>query len=149
GSGDDVERLRTKALAGIAANNIQFTGFVAPEELDALYRSAALFALPSRGEGFGLVYLEAMTHRLPCIGSVHDAAVEVIVDGETGRLVDQNAPEGLAAAISGLLIDVDLRHRMGEAGWQRVTNEFSYERFKDRFLGLLHDDRRAAVSLSA
>ena len=120
GDGDDAPRLRRKAAESRAGTHILFTGFVPKATLDELYRRAALFALPSRGEGFGLVYLEAMTHRLACIGSVHDAAREVIVDGQTGRLVQQDDIDGLADTLTTLLIDEAQRRRMGDAGHVRL-----------------------------
>ena len=138
GTGDDVQRLMEKAAASRAGGYIRFNGFVSKTRLDSLYQSAALFALPSRGEGFGLVYLEAMARRLACIGSIHDAAGEVIVDGETGRLVDQHDVAALAETIAALLLDEDNRRRMGEAGHARLTTEFTFERFRDRIRGLLH-----------
>jgi phosphatidyl-myo-inositol dimannoside synthase len=137
GNGDDLPRLQNEAAAGRAARNIRFTGFVSREQLDELYRSASLFALPSRGEGFGLVYLEAMSYGLPCVGAIHDAAGEVIVDGQTGRLVDQADLAGLADAIATLLVDGDSRRRMGQAGRSRVLAEFSFEQFRARVVGLV------------
>ena len=102
-----------------------------------LYGQAAVFALPSRGEGFGLVYLEAMAAGLPCIGSTDDAAVDVIEDGRTGLLVRQDDVTALAGAVSRLLSDEALRRRMGEAGRARQQSVFSYANFRDRTLGLL------------
>ena len=150
GEGDDRERLKKKAAASPAAGTIVFTGFVQKPMLEALYERAALFALPSRGEGFGLVYLEAMAHRLPCVGSIHDAAREVIVDGQTGRLVDQRNVDALADTLAMLLADESQRRRLGEAGRARVLNEFSFERFRDRVYELLHVEHRPeAVGVSA
>ncbi len=97
GDGDDLPRLQQKAHElGIGSETI-FTGFVSADELHGWYDAASVFAMPSRGEGFGLVYLEAMSHGLPCIGSVHDAAGEIIDDGVTGHLVDQSDPRELGA----------------------------------------------------
>ena len=56
-----------------------------PRPVDA--RLVRIFAMPSRNEGFGLVYIEAMSHGVPCIASTEDAAGEVIDDGRTGFLV--------------------------------------------------------------
>jgi phosphatidylinositol alpha-1,6-mannosyltransferase len=134
GDGNDVARLKHKAAASGAAASIVFTGFVPKPTLEALYGHSALFALPSRGEGFGLVYLEAMTQRLPCIGSVHDAASEVIVDQVTGRLVDQTDVGHLADVIADLLLDEPRRRMMGEAGRARALHDFSFDRFKNRLL---------------
>jgi phosphatidylinositol alpha-1,6-mannosyltransferase len=132
GHGDDMPRLRNKAARSSAANSIVFTGYVDRSTLSGLYDDAALFALPSRGEGFGLVYLEAMAHRRACVGSVHDAAGDVIVDGVTGRLVDQRDPAVLAGAIVALLHDDRLRARMGEAGRRRLLEHFTFDRFTER-----------------
>lgn len=137
GGGDDAARLRAKAAASSAASQIVFTGYVSDGQLASLYRQAAVFALPSRGEGFGLVYLEAMAQGLPCIGSIHDAATDVIVDHETGRLVDQDHGDHLADAVTALLADQALRHRLGEAGRVREREVFSFDRFAARAHELL------------
>jgi phosphatidylinositol alpha-1,6-mannosyltransferase len=147
GAGDDAARLKQKAARGGAGTNILFTGFVSRATLDTLYRRAALFALPSRSEGFGLVYLEAMTHRLACVGSVHDAAREVIVDGQTGQLVQQDDIDGLADTIAALLLDEPRRRRMGEAGHERLMKEFSVDRFSDRLCALLPVGSSMAAAL--
>jgi phosphatidylinositol alpha-1,6-mannosyltransferase len=144
GDGDDAGRLRRLAGAVGVSDAVRFTGFLTRAELDAEYARAGVFALPSRGEGFGLVYLEAMAHGLACIGSVHDAAGEVIRDGETGLLVDPDDPGSLARAIVGLLQSPGLRHRLGRAGQERVEREFSYARFRHRLTSVL-DKRLGAV----
>lgn len=130
GEGDDRSRLETRARAGAAADRIRFTGFVDRAALDRLYAEASVFVLPSRGEGFGLVYLEAMAHGLPCIGSIHDAASEIVVDGETGLLVDPDDGAALARAVGLMLSDEPLRRRCGEAGYRRVATHFSRDRFR-------------------
>jgi len=91
-----------------------------------------VFAMPSRGEGFGIAYLEAMAHGLPCIGSVHDAAGEVIEDGVTGYLVDQSDTRALADRVSRLLGDDAGRREMGEAGRRRLRERFTADRFARR-----------------
>ncbi|MBS1817526.1 MAG: glycosyltransferase family 4 protein [Acidobacteria bacterium] len=137
GGGDDRERLEGRAAAGQVPSRIVFTGFVAESALDRLFEECAIFALPSRGEGFGLVYLEAMAHGRPCVGSVHDAAGDVIEDGVTGRLVDQADIQGLSTTLAALLVDEPLRRRMGEAGRARLRARFSFDRFRARVLHLL------------
>ena len=137
GDGDDAPRLKQKAAETPCAERIHFCGFVTDRELRALYAQAALFALPSDGEGFGLVYLEAMTHGLPCVGSIHDAASEIIVDGVTGQLVDQRDIAGLSGAIASLLLDDARRRAMGRAGHARATTEFTFDRFCARLCDLI------------
>jgi phosphatidylinositol alpha-1,6-mannosyltransferase len=137
GDGDDRPRLESRARASSASDRIRFTGFVTEPELARQYAGAAVFAMPSRGEGFGLVYLEAMAHGVPCIGSRDDAASEVIVDGETGLLVESARPDSLVDALRTLLSDADLRGRLGEAGRARVHRHFTFETFRGRLIGVL------------
>ena len=137
GRGDDAERLRRKAAAAGLAEHVVFLGFVPDATLEALFRRAALFAMPSRGEGFGLVYLQAMRAGLPCVGSSADAAGDVVVHGDTGLLVDQLDPAALADALARLLGDAALRGRMGEAGRRRFHAEFTFARFRDRLAPIL------------
>jgi glycosyltransferase involved in cell wall biosynthesis len=108
-----------------------------------LYARSALFALPSGAEGFGLVYLEAMTNRLACIGSHQDAASEIIVDGVTGRLVDQQNITDLADAVATLLLDEARRRAMGQAGYARATTEFTFDRFSTRLCELIDSAERS------
>ena len=137
GDGDDAPRLKRKAAQTPCADRIRFYGFVPSPTLQALYDRSALFALPSGGEGFGLVYLEAMTHRLACVGSLQDAASEIVVDGVTGRLVEQRDIGALSQTLTALLLDDPRRRAMGEAGRIRATTEFSFDRFSARLCALL------------
>jgi phosphatidylinositol alpha-1,6-mannosyltransferase len=139
GRGDDVDRLRRKAAGAGLAGHVIFPGFVSDATLEALLRRVALFAMPSRGEGFGLVYLQAMRAGLPCVGSPLDAAGDVIEHGETGLLADPADREALADAVARLLGDAGLRARMGGAGERRFRREFTFERFRDRLAPLLAD----------
>lgn len=137
GRGDDVERLHAKAAAVGVARSVHFTGFLPDAAVRAVLRHAAAFAMPSRGEGFGLVYLQAMRAGLPCIGSRDDAASDVIVDGETGLLVPEQEPDAIAGAVGRLLTDEAMRRRMGEAGHRRFEATFTYPRFRARLAGIL------------
>jgi phosphatidylinositol alpha-1,6-mannosyltransferase len=138
GGGDDLERLDTKARdLGVRAA-VDIKGFVSEAERSVLYRQACVFALPSAGEGFGLVYLEAMAHGLPCIGSTEDAAREVIVDDDTGYLVDRHDIPGLSARLLDLLVDESRRRAMGARGRARVDGAFRYPQFSRRLISLLH-----------
>jgi phosphatidylinositol alpha-1,6-mannosyltransferase len=137
GRGDDVERLRAKAAALGLGRNVTVPGFLPDAALRAVMRHAAVFAMPSRGEGFGLVYLQAMRAGIPCLGSRDDAASDVIVDGETGLLVPRQDPEAITGALIRLLTDDGMRHRMGDAGRRRFDNTFTYPRFRARLSGIL------------
>jgi phosphatidylinositol alpha-1,6-mannosyltransferase len=137
GDGDDRARLVSKAAALGIGDRVIFPGFLPVDALDHLYNRAAVFAMPSRGEGFGLVYVEAMAHGLPCVGSIHDAAGEVIEDGVTGSLVDQSNGPALADVLTRWLSDESTRRRLGQAGRERVQRHFTYGQFSHRLTGLL------------
>jgi phosphatidylinositol alpha-1,6-mannosyltransferase len=137
GTGDDVDRLRRKARDCGVGDRVTFTGFLSDSALRQAYADAAVFAMPSRGEGFGLTYLEAMAAALPCIGSVHDAAPEIIEDGVTGFLIDQQNKAQLVDRLRLLLSDPSRREDMGGRGRRRWQQHFTYEQFQRRFLGIL------------
>lgn len=133
GRGDD-----QPALARLAADHgvdqaTRFHGFVPDAELDAWYRRIRLSVMPSRGEGFGLVYLDAMRRGLPVIASSHDAASEVVVDQETGLLVNLDQPDTLPAALISLLGNSERATCMGEAGRARWQQHFRRSCFEQRF----------------
>jgi phosphatidylinositol alpha-1,6-mannosyltransferase len=137
GGGDDVERLRARARESGAGEAVSFLGRIPDPELSALYRRASLFVMPSRQEGFGLVYAEAMWHGLPCIGSTADAAGRVIDAGETGLLVPYGDVRAIAETVATLLGDPDRAQRMGQAGRLRARQRFTYDRFRSDLLRAL------------
>jgi phosphatidylinositol alpha-1,6-mannosyltransferase len=116
---------------------IELLGFVPEAALDALWARTAVLAMPSRGEGFGLAYLEAMRQGVPVIGSIHDAAQEVNVHGETGYNVDLAVPGALADSLIRVLDDRALARRLGAAGRARWEQHFRYSRFRERALPLI------------
>jgi phosphatidyl-myo-inositol dimannoside synthase len=140
GLGDDRGRLQEKARALGVASHVLFCGFVPDRALAALWEKVAVFAMPSAREGFGLVYLEAMRAGRPCVGSTSDAAGDIIVDHETGLLVDRTSRVALAEALVTLLTNEGMRSAMGEAGRRRFLTEFTADRFAAR-LKLILDDR--------
>jgi phosphatidylinositol alpha-1,6-mannosyltransferase len=115
-------------------DRIELLGFVPEDQLDALYRRSWLFAMPSRGEGFGVAYIEAMRHGLPVLASLHDAAREVNVHGETGMNVDLDVPGVLGDELARLLTSPDTLRRLGAGGRERWLAHFRYPAFAQRFL---------------
>jgi glycosyltransferase involved in cell wall biosynthesis len=119
------------------APGVTWRGWVSRTELAALYESASLFVLPSMFDAWGHVFVEAMGHGLPCIGSNVCAMPELIEDGVSGRLVARGAPELLANAIIELLSDPDQAARMGRSGHERVMRQMTWPRVVDRLLSSL------------
>jgi glycosyltransferase involved in cell wall biosynthesis len=146
GDGDDRPRLERLAQELGLTGHVLFTGAVSESELAALYDRSDVFVLPARtviddrnpkGEGFGIVFLEAMAFGKPVLGPNYGAPAELIRDGENGLLVDPDDPTAVAQAIIKLLTNPDLARTMGQAGSERVRAHYSYERFRERLRQLL------------
>jgi glycosyltransferase involved in cell wall biosynthesis len=125
GDGDDRGRLQARAQALGVADAVTFTGRLSEGALHRLYDQCALFVMPSDGDGFGLVFLEAMMHGLPCAGLRQGAAAEILADGVCGLLVDRDDVPGMAAQLATLLQDEERRRRLGQAGFERYRAEFT------------------------
>jgi len=91
-----------------------------------------VFALPSRIDSFGIVYLEAWANRKPVIGARAGGVPDVIDDGTDGVLVEFGNVEELANAIESLLADPSLRQEMGEKGWEKVTARYTWDQIYNR-----------------
>jgi glycosyltransferase involved in cell wall biosynthesis len=102
-------------------------GFVPPAELARLYARAAVVACPSRREGFGVACLEAMAHGRPVVASGVGGLLDLVVNGETGILVEPGNVPALRAALERLLADPALRRQLGEAGRRRAAEHFSWD----------------------
>jgi phosphatidylinositol alpha-1,6-mannosyltransferase len=124
---------------GLGPDIVEFRGFVPDSELALIWAQTTVFAMPSRGEGFGLVYIEAMRHGRPVIASVHDAAPEVNIDGETGFNVNLDRPGELVDRLVCLLRNPDLSAKLGFQGQQRWAKHFRYSAFRERFVPILRE----------
>ena len=134
-AGDGFERPELERLArerGIAERTT-FLGWVANAELPKYYRAAAVSVIPSLEEGFGIPAAEAMGCEVPVVASDAGGLPEVVEDGVTGRVVPRGDATALAGAISDLLRDPALRHRMGQAGRERALRLFDWDRSAEEF----------------
>ena len=131
GTGDDRSRLESLARTAGVADRVHFTGFIPADELCAHYNLCDVFAMPSTGEGFGIVFLEAMACGKPVLAGNRDGSVDPLADGRFGALVDPLDPEQLAGTLTQLL-----QHRYPHPlMWQpeelrrQVVAEFGFEKF--------------------
>lgn len=124
GDGDDMPRLKEVAESHGVVHRVRFVGFVTEQEKLAWLRSASVFVMPGRGEGFGFVFLEALACGTPCVGSLLDGSREALRGGELGELVD-------SARLDTVLLSI-------EASVARIRNipetlsYFSFKRFVSR-----------------
>ncbi|HUE96346.1 MAG TPA: glycosyltransferase family 4 protein, partial [Longimicrobiaceae bacterium] len=147
GTGDGLDRLRALARQHGVSEHVRFLGRVSEQDLVREFHSCDLFVMPSRmdpapggsfrGEGFGIVYIEAAAVGKPVIASDQAAAPEAIRDGITGLVVDPSSEEAIAQACVRILSSGGLARAMGEEGRRWVRSEFSREAF----------DRRLAAAL--
>jgi len=110
-------------------DSVRFLGSVSDEQRDSWLQRADLLAMPSRlpgaglaGEGFGIAYLEAGAFGKPVVAGNQGGAVDAVMDGETGLLVDPTDPVAVGEAITRLLLDKELARRLGRAGAERAQS---------------------------
>jgi starch synthase len=131
------ERVRTDR-----GNLVWIGRFIPLEDLIHLYTGAAVFVCPSIYEPFGLVNLEAMACETAVVASRVGGIPEIVVEGETGYLVDYDSDRtesfttALAARVDELLSDPALSTRMGKAGRQRVLQHFGWPAIAARTVAL-------------
>lgn len=143
GDGDDRGRLGCLAVDANVRDHVLFVGTKGGEELASYYQACDVFVLPSRSEGFGVVFLEAMSHGKPVVAANSGGAPEVVEDGVTGLLVEYGDISTLASSLTRLLTDREGRHRIGEAGRRRVAAQYTFEHFRTRLETLLTDAARS------
>lgn len=99
GDGDDRPRLEQLALDFGVADQVRFIGYVPDSELPDLYRAADVFVMPSTGEGFGIVFLQALASGIPAIGGDSDGSRDPLRDGADGYPATACQSDALKAAI--------------------------------------------------
>jgi glycosyltransferase involved in cell wall biosynthesis len=126
--------------AAMLRSRIVFEGCIPNCSVQSQYARAGVFVFPSVWhEPFGIPMIEAMAAGLPVVATRGGAISEIVIDGETGLLVDRGDVRQLAVAISTLLANPGMRARMGSAGRERVARLFTWDRIVDRLTA--HYDR--------
>ncbi|TCW32043.1 glycogen synthase (ADP-glucose) [Thermohydrogenium kirishiense] len=120
-------------------NIIWIDKMVTKEEIIELYSNAEVFVCPSIYEPFGIINLEAMACNTPVVASATGGIKEVVVDGETGFLVEPGNPEDLAEHIKKLLDDRELAATFGANGRKRVEEMFSWESIAKKTYDMYED----------
>ncbi|MBV9328289.1 MAG: glycosyltransferase family 4 protein [Chloroflexi bacterium] len=116
-------------------SHVRFFGSVSDHMLRDCYQSCAAYVMPSKWEGFGLTFLEAMARGRPVIGGARDAAPEIL--GDAALLVDPDNIGQLSQAIVRVLSEPDLQMQLGAAGRQRLADHFTYDHFRTRLMASL------------
>ena len=137
---DEAERARLRALAEASgvADRVRFVNAVERQQLPDLYRAAAVCAVPSAYESFGLVAVEAMASGTPTVATRVGGLASTISDGKSGLLVGDRQPEGFARSLDQLLGNEALRRRMGAVAAEEMA-VFSWPRVARSILGVYED----------
>lgn len=118
-------------------DNIEFAGILRDGEKIRFLAETSIFVFPSRYEGQPLVILEAMASGLPVVSTKHVGAIdEMVIDGETGILVDKRSPQQIARALVHLIGHPDVRLAMGKAGRKRFEDCFLMDKNIGKMIGV-------------
>ena len=139
GGGDDLARhIRLASDSGVS-DCVHFFDKLTRAEIAGCYSRAAVFALPSTGEGFGLVFLEAMAFGKPLIGAAAGGVPDVIEDGTNGFLVLPGDFDQLCQALTVMLTNQELRAELGAKGAELVRTKYRFDRFSTELESILCD----------
>ena len=126
GSGPEETSLKNLAEELNIADKIEFLGNIDNDKLPEYLSQADIFARPSRSEGLGISFLEAMAMGLPVIAPPVGGIPDFLKDRETGLFVQEEDPADLAEKIKLLLNDENLRNRIAQAGQKLVLENYSW-----------------------
>jgi len=139
GKGDDRPRIEQMIAELGLENCVTLTGFVPDEELCGYYNLCDIFAMPSKGEGFGIVFLEAMACGKPVLAGNKDGSVDALRHGELGVLIDPDNIGEITSALIGVL-NKTYQHPIiydPQLLRQKVIEAYGFESFKSNLAGLL------------
>lgn len=141
GKGDDRARLENYIQELDLEDSVTLAGFIPDEELCDYYNLCDVFAMPSKLEGFGIVYLEALASGKPCLGGNQDGAIDALCNGEFGALVNPDHVEEIAQALIEILqgsYPNSLLYQP-ETLRDKVIETYGFDRFQERLAKLLND----------
>lgn len=140
GKYDEQEKQKVDQL--IAKNNldghVQLLGFIDEEELVGHYQMADLYIMPSKNEGFGIVFIEALVCGLPVIGGNCDGSTDALLNGETGTLVSPENINEIAKAIQHhIKLHVRKNTQQLKINKEKTLANFSFDKYKERLEGVI------------
>jgi len=124
---------------------VRFHGSFKDQEFEEHFSASHVFAMPSKKEGFGIVYLEAMAAGLPCIGANHGGTPEVIEHGESGFLIEYGDVEQMVFYLRAIIESPSLYRTMSDAARRRATQTLSLTAMAHSW-GTLLDSLQSAVN---
>jgi glycosyltransferase involved in cell wall biosynthesis len=144
GQGSDRPRIEQLIAQLNLQNCVTLAGFVPDNEIGDYYNLCDVFAMPSKGEGFGIVYLEALACGKPTLGGNQDGAIDALCNGELGALVDPDNVDAIARTLIQILqgtFDNPILYQP-ESLRKKVIENFGFECFKQRLAELMESSTR-------
>lgn len=138
GSGNAEDSLKQLTEDLELEENVNFSGWIAPEELDRLYDQCRILAVPSRwAEPFGMIGLEAMQRARPVVGFDVGGIPDWLETGVNGYTVPEADVQKFADALNRLLYDHKTAQQFGERGRKKLESEFSFENYLEQLSTVL------------
>ncbi len=125
-----IKMLEEYIIAQDLAANVKVVGPLHGDDKYLEFQNADIFVFPTYNDAFPLVTLEAMQYGLPVISTYEGSIPEIVINNETGFLVEKQNPQMLADKIAVLLENKELRTAMGKRGYERFTNNFALQHFE-------------------
>ena len=144
GDGPMLEEAKRLVLQMDLTTQVRFAGVLLPAEIAALMRQVrgfvqhSLVAPDGDSEGSPVAVMEAQLSGLPVVATCHAGIPEVVMDGSTGLLVEEGDVQGMANAMAQLVLDPQLAARLGAAGQERMSLNFTVEHHLAAVSTLLH-----------
>jgi len=138
-SGDDLPNHERLARDLGISDRVRFFIALSPAEIAACYSRCDVFALPSTGEGFGFVFLEAMAFGKPVVAVAFGGVTDIVEHERNGLLAAPGDLQGLACSLERLLTSEPLRISLGKTGADSVRSNFCFEAFRSRLEEILRE----------
>ncbi|MEJ8764150.1 glycosyltransferase family 4 protein [Phocaeicola sp. HCN-40430] len=135
----NAERFYQEVQVRELTNTVAYRGRKYGKEKEAFFNHADIFVFPTfyKGETFGLVNLEAMEHKLPIVSTDEGGIPDVVKNGENGFICIKDNPDSLAKCIEKLLLDKNLRYKMGEDGYKKFKTYYTLPTFEKNIKSIL------------
>lgn len=129
------ERLE-KLVADLGlTNKVHFTGYITDADLPSYYNAADLYVMPSKKEGFGITFIEAMYYGLPVLGGKSDGSVDALMNGKLGTLVDPERQDEITMGIARILSNLE----SFRPDHQLLLEHFGYDTYKSKWKKVLEN----------
>lgn len=141
---EEKDRLDNLIKEAKLEQTVIFAGFVPDEDLAAHFNLADIYIMPSTGEGFGIVFIEAMFYGLPVIAGNKDGSVDALANGELGVLIDPDNQEEIITAV------IQIFNHKGSflPNEKRVIEKFGFTTYKESWHQLLYANRWSSKNIS-